>query len=203
MAQQSSVVSDAAASRARGIALYINRCENLYARRELSRTDLHRTYAGAYLSFYTYVERSIERLFLGLLVDRYVMSQADVRPLVTVRSDKVARNIVSGERSYADWIPYDLTRRRAKAFLSGGRPFSSTGSTDRKVFERMSLVRNAIAHDSAHALKIFRSEFVDGRALPPEQHKPPGYLRGQHAVNQTRLDYMFAEAVAVLGRLCA
>ena len=72
---------------------------------------------------------------------------------------------------------------------------------DRKVFERMSLVRNAIAHDSAYALKQFQREFVDGRSLPPEHHRPAGYLRGQHAIGQTRLEYLFAEAVNVLRRL--
>ena len=132
-------------------------------------TDLHRTYAGAYLGFYTYVERSIERLFLGILTGRLTSAQRGVRSLVTVRSDKVAREIVSSERSYADWIPYDLTRRRAKAFLSGGRPFSTLSDVDRKVFVRMSLVRNALAHESSHALKQFQVQFVNGRSLPPDQ----------------------------------
>jgi hypothetical protein len=195
-------IANEVATRGRGLTLYVGRLEKLHTRRELSRVDLHRAYAGAYLFFYTYLERSLERLFLGIMMNRYDFHQPGIRSLVSVRSDVVARSILSGERSYADWIPYDLTRKRAKAFLSGGLPFTSLGKPDQRVFARLSLIRNAIAHESTHALKQFRAEFTDGKSLPPEQRTPAGYLRGQHAVGQTRLEYSFAEAVGVLGRLC-
>ena len=157
---------------------------------------------AAYLFFYITVERAIERLFIGILMGRYQFDQPGVRRRIDVRSDTVARSIVSSERSYADWLPYDLTRRRAKSFFSGGRPFTSLSPADQKVLRRIGLIRNAIAHDSNHALRLFQSEFVSGRALPPDQHKPAGYLRGQHSVGQTRLEYSFAEAAAVMKRLC-
>ena len=47
------------------------------------------------------------------------MAQSDVRPLVTVQSNKVAREIVSGDRSCVDWIPYDFTRR-TRLFVGQG-----------------------------------------------------------------------------------
>jgi hypothetical protein len=202
VAEPGSKVAEQVASRARGLTLYVNRVERLHDQGALPLVDLHRTYAGAYLSFYVFVERSLERLFVGVLMNRYHFQQPDVRRLVDIRSDAVARAVVSGDRSYADWLPFDLTRKRAKAFLSGGRPFATLPNSDKKVFLRMGLIRNAIAHDSRHALKLFQDEFVTGKSLPPEQHRPPGYLRGEHAVGQTRLEYSFAEASAVMKQLC-
>jgi hypothetical protein len=58
------------AARARGLNAYVRRMERLYAAGELARPDLNRVYGGAFLSFHTYIERSLERLFLGILMRR-------------------------------------------------------------------------------------------------------------------------------------
>lgn len=175
--------------------------ERLAAGGELGQADLRRVYAGAYLSFYTYTERSIERLFLGLLMERFDL--VGVRPLVDVRSELVARAIVVGGRSYADWLPLERhTVPRAQAFLSQGKPFSEVPRADIRTLDRVSIVRNALAHESSHALRQFRKAFTRDRPIPPDQRSPAGYLRGQHALGTTRLSNFFAETVDVFRRLC-
>ena len=52
-------------------------------------------------------------------------------------------------------------------------------------------------------MRVFRSNLVDGKGLPPPQRMPAGYLRGQHAPDQTRLEYFMAQGANALGRLCA
>ncbi len=47
-------------------------------------------------------------------------------------------------------------------------------------------------------MRQFRKTFTDGLALPAEQRRPAGYLRGQHAVGQTRFAHLLAEAVLVM-----
>lgn len=194
-------VADDVRSRARGLEAYVGRMDRLSARQELGQADLRRVYGGAFLSFYTYFERSVERLFVGLLTGGLELSGADA--LVDVRSHTVARAVLVGGRSYIDWLPLQRhTVPRAKAFFSRGKPFVEIPNADHRVMERLGVIRNAIAHESKHALRQFRRTFTDGRALPPDQLVPAGYLRGQHSVGVTRLNHHFAEAVAVFDRVC-
>jgi hypothetical protein len=194
-------VADEVASRARGLNDYVRRMEKLHIAGLLSDNDLRRVYAGAYLDFVTYLERSMERLFLGILMGRLVCQIG--KPLVAIRSEVVARAVVNGGRNYVDWFPYRLTLDRAEAFLShGGQPFQGLGKQEQRTFATASIIRNALAHESTHSLRQFRKYLVDGRALPPSQVNPRGYLRGQHAVGQTRLTFHMAEAVYAMRQLC-
>jgi hypothetical protein len=176
--------------------------ERLYDDGRLTVVDLGRVYAGAFLSFHTFIERSLERLFLGLLMSRLELK--DVRPLIEVRSEKVGQAVLAAGRRYVDWLPLDQHAiPRAKAFLSSGRPFSTVSSADKRLLESLGTIRNALTHESAHARRRFRREFVDDLALPPNQRTPSGYLRGQHHLGVTRFDHYLAETSAVFARLCA
>ncbi len=203
MSPQLKVVADEVSSRAKGLRDYANRMERLRSSRNISETDLNRVYAGAFLSFHTFLERSLERAFLGLLMGRLVSSDSSVRPLVAINSNKVAHEIVRGGRTYVDWLPYDRHMvKRADAFFSGGRPFRNLSKAEMNVFARATVMRNAIAHESSHALRQFARFFTVGKSLPPDQRRPAGYLRGQHAVGQSRFDLMLSEGVVVMRSLC-
>ena len=196
-------VADEVASRARGLNNYMRRLESLHASGDLSATDVKRAQAGALLAFHTYVERSLERLFLGVVMNRLSSAQPGVTGLVHIKSEVVARAVVSGGRNYVDWLPFDQhTMKRADAFLSAGRPFSGLSGSDISAFDRLGIVRNAIAHESSHAVRKFRKTFVDGRGLPPEQQTPAGYLRATHHAGQSRFENMMADVVATFIKLC-
>ncbi|MCH7735609.1 MAG: hypothetical protein IH961_10405, partial [Chloroflexi bacterium] len=55
----------------------------------LTVVDIERIYAGAFLAYVSFVEVSIERLFLGLLMNRFVSGQSQVAALATINSDRV------------------------------------------------------------------------------------------------------------------
>lgn len=202
MAKPAADVATALGGRARSIELHVRRLDRARDSGHLTVRDLDIGYAGAFLTWCTSVEGSLERLFVGLLVGRLEL-RANVRPLIGVRSDRVAHAVVRGERSYVDWLPFDRTSRRAVSFLAGGRPFSELANAHVKAFERSHKIRNAIAHESAHALKVFQKEFVVGRGLPPWQERPGGYLRGQHAGNQKRLEFLMSESLLAVRSLCS
>jgi hypothetical protein len=170
--------------------------------------DLDRAYAAGYMLFYTSVERTLEQLFVGLLTGKVTVTQSGVRPVVAAPNGPTALRLVLGGRTYADWLPYEHhTKRRAEALLANGKPFTSLTKPDRVFLGRMSVLRNALAHRSDHSLRQFDREFIQNNpvpgGLPPAQHKPIGYLRGQHAANQSRLSYQLAEAAGIVRRLCA
>jgi hypothetical protein len=197
MAKSATTVSDEVFRRARVLAGYVNRIERLGA----SDRDLSRVYAGAYMDFVTFLERSVERLFLGLLMQRFHHPSANV--LVTVKSEAVARRLVRGERSYVDWFPYQNTVKRAQAFLSSGLPFAATPKADQRAIWHATLLRNALAHQSRHSLAQFQEQLVVGRSLPPSHRTPAQYLRGQHSASQSRLVFHMAETSAAIQRLCS
>ena len=201
MARPAVELSENLARRARSIAAHRQRLDAAHFAGHLQTRDLDIAYAGAFLAWCTALEKAIEQLFIGLLMRRVSMSTG-VQPLVEIRSDRVAHAVVRGERKYVDWLPFFQTVGRANAFLASGRPFSTLAQAHVKAFERTGKVRNAVAHESAHAQRTFRKEFVDGQSLPASQTGPGGYLRGQHAGSQTRLDFLIAEGLTAFSALC-
>ena len=202
MPRDAQTVSDALRRRAKALDRYLRRMELRYRRGEVPKADLKYAYAGAFVTFYTETESRLEESFLGLLTGRIKPPRSVIRPLIEVKSDAVARNILKGDRSFVDWLPYDRTRKRAQAFFSRGEPFYSLDKSRQKTFGRASILRNAIAHRSGSANRLFTSEFVEGKNLPPSDRKPTGYLRGYHATSQRRISLHFAEMVASLDDLC-
>jgi hypothetical protein len=177
--------------------------EKLVSKGEMSERDLLLAYSGALLTFHSFTENSIEQLFLGLVAGRLPHGDRRVRSLVEIKSAATVRKVVFGARSYADWLPYDKwTVPRAEAFLSAGRPFTNLTRSDRTHLDDMTVLRNALAHQSSHAEDRFHNRFTNGRALTPVQRRPSGYLRGQHAVGQTRLNYLMSRTVQVLNIIC-
>jgi hypothetical protein len=196
-------IADSLKASARGAQGYLLRLEALNAAGSLSDRDVTRSYEGVFLSYYTNLERHIERLFMGLLMGRLEVSPPAARSLVEISSNTVARRVVAGGRRYADWLPINKTTDKAKIYLSEGRPFDRLMQVDREVLERMAVVRNAVAHRSSHATRQFQKRVIATTPVPPRQRTPAGYLRGQHAPNQTRLDYFMAQGVQAMDRLCS
>src|SRR5438270_6927963 len=146
-------VAESLAIRARALDRYLQRMERLLEKGDLLKRDVERAYGGGLLEFHAFLERSIEKLFVGLLRNRLIHSSARVRSLVTVQSDVVAHKIIIGERRYADWLPFQrLTMKRAEAFFASGLPFCNLETVDHEAFDALSTIRNALAHQSAVAI---------------------------------------------------
>lgn len=208
MASKSSGIADRLRSDGRGLLGYVKRVEKLHSDDELFKVDVERAYAGAYLLFYTSLERALERLCIGIMTQSLTIGQKGISPIVAVPNERIARQVLSGDRSYVDWLPFDrFAKRRAKAFLVKGKPFTDVPRPDSRFLATMGIVRNALAHGSPHSLRLFREEVIDGGAIaspvPSSQRKPAPYLRGSHAIGQSRFEFHLAEAAAIMQRLCA
>lgn len=125
-------------------------------------------------------------------------SNTRTRSLVTIASPQVARNVVNGGKKYVDWLPIDVTKIRAAAFLSSGRPFDEIAGTHKEAFTRMHIIRNAIAHHSNYAHRKFLKSVVGSKSVPAAQRRPGGYLQGRHAPGQTRFEFHVAETLLAL-----
>jgi hypothetical protein len=188
-------IADACARRAR----YLSH----YARRMVSRchteADKNQVFAGAYVSYLTFFEAQIEALFVGLITERHAHPDASIAPTVAMPNSKIAKAMITGGRNYVDWLPFNAhTMKRAPVFLVEGRPFTDLSKPRRNTLDNASVLRNALAHQSDHALKRFEAEFVDGKVLPVSQRKPPGYLRGSHSLTRNRLEVQLMELVVIM-----
>lgn len=201
MARESSSISEEVASRARGLDRYLMKMEKLRIEGALSELDVERAYTGAYLEFHAYFERAIERLFVGLLDGRLKPARSSIKARIGVSSATVATDVVNGDRTFVDWLPFDRTSRRARAFFQGGRPFIGLDKQERRDLAEFTTIRNALAHQSRASLRRFSSDLIQGRALPPAQLRPGGFLRGTHTLGQTRMSYQLARAVSIIDKL--
>jgi hypothetical protein len=202
MAKSVAAVTDTVRVKAESSRHYLRRIEKAVTTRAITELDAEQAYAGAFLAFHSHVENTIEYLFLGLLRGRVEHRLKSVRPLAEIASDSVATRIVFNGRSYVDWLPFsDHTLSRSKLFFSEGRPFTTLSKDDRLGLDELSVLRNALAHASGHAVRRFQKVFVEGKALPTSQKRPAGYLRGEHTVGLTRFEFLAARTARALTTL--
>jgi len=186
---------------------YINqsrkKIEKLYNQGLIKNKDLEILYKGLFIDAYTSLELFIENLFIGLLTKSLEHSNKKVNPRVTFRSHKVCREVLSGDRSYVDWIPYRLTIRRAKGYFTNGLPFTCLSNAELKLIEQLSIVRNTIAHESKHAKKIFHNEILAGLYLSRRDSTPVGYLRSIYisAPSQSRYEKHMIDIAFIANKL--
>lgn len=179
------------------------KAERLAFNKTLVRRDLDLLYAGLLLDAVTSFERFLEDLFVGLLTTRLVHPSSQVNCRVTFRSNTVCREVINGGRSYVDWLPYDHTRKRAKSFFTGGRPFCDLPKPIQGKLDRIVYIRNAIAHRSNHSLRQFDTKVTQGLTLLTHEQTPTGFLRTVYATHpqQTRFDEVLIDLSSVARKL--
>ena len=180
--------------------------ERLFAMGVVVKRDIDQVYSGIYMECLTSFERLIEDLFIGLLSNRLVTSQTDTVPLVEFRNKQAIRPMVYAGRNYVDWIPYHQTEERAKIFFRNGQPFTNLNAHDKNVIGQCTYVRNAIAHKSLRAKKVFDEQVLS--RLPPlmaREKTPTGHLRSVFRNNpmQTRYENYVFEMTALARKLCS
>lgn len=181
------------------------RMETLLERGVIVRRDIEQVYEGLYISSITSLESWIENLFIGLMVGRIKHHSSLIIPRVSFNSDRIAREVTFGGRSYLDWLPYQKnTVKRAKAFFRNGLPFTNLDKSDIKQLDNLYIIRNAIAHKSSHSLSLFENEVIGSIPLTLQERKPAGYLRSVFRItpSQTRYENLITEMVSTANKLC-
>lgn len=167
--------------------------EGLFVVGWLTEDEIEHVYSGLFLDAFTAFESLIEQLFISLLIGDCQSNEPDVVLRARFNSYDIAQDIILGERSYVDWLPFEgKTLKRATAFFENGYPFYRLKNDDTlrpflRNIERFAAIRNAIAHKSKHAQQRFEREVSGNSPLPPRQRKPAGYLRS--TVNRTQVQY--------------
>jgi hypothetical protein len=198
-----STLSDAYAARLRTFDRARQKFERMHTEGRVTRHDVSLFYEGIFLRTVTSFEGLMEDLFVGLLAGSITPGKK-VHPRVTFQSHAVARDVMLSGRAYVDWLPYNFTDKRAEAFFRGGFPFCNLDKPDKKLLERIVLVRNAVAHQSRAARGRFEEEVIGTAPVLPIERTPAGYLRSifRTAPDQTRYEEMASTCAILARKLC-
>ena len=212
MARPATSIPDTYSSKLANLELTRRKVETLFLDKEIVRRDIEQVYRGLYMEAVTLLERSIEELFVGLLVGGITPTNSKTHPRVQFKSHEVARDVVFGGKSYVDWFPYEFTKSRSYAFFRDGHPFTAIqkkqpgqiGLSDEQKIERIVVTRNAIAHKSRFAVKRFEQVNVQGRNLRSLEKTPAGFLRVvyRNSPKQTFYGLLTAEMFEMLAKIC-
>ncbi len=130
-----------------------NKSENLFKNDCLNTKDISQIYRGIFFDVYTSFESFLEEVFIGLL--QGAKSRGHVaRPLLSIKSSKMAKRLLFGEKKYLDWFPYkERTMKRAKIYFKKGDPFTSRLDENDLYFmtKELFVVRNVLSHRSSYA----------------------------------------------------
>jgi hypothetical protein len=203
LANRSSTLADEFVRRLNSSERTRKEVEKLFSRDGLTLRATEHVYGALFLNTVTSFERLLEDLFLGLL-DKRLLGKKTIRPRVIFKSALVTREVVTGGKAYLSWFPYEWTEKRAEAFFTGGRPFTVLSAADKTFLQDLVTIRNAVAHQSSHALRKFEQRLIAGTPLLPRERTPVGYLRSifRTAPVQTRYEQIAAECARVAYSLC-
>jgi hypothetical protein len=183
-----------------------SKLESLHQRNEITESEISTLYEVLFLNTYTSFEVFLDELFFGLLVERNRLktAQRDIHPLIKLKSQKVARKIVTlPNYNYIDWFPYKKTSKMAEKYFRKGRPFTKLDIGETGHLGILYVIRNAIAHKSEHSLNEFKTLIGENRVLRAGERNPGGYLRGvfRTAPNQTRYENYVAKTLMIAQKL--
>ena len=203
MAKGTVTLSDDFKTRLHSLEFTRKKLDTLFSGGLVTRRDIEQVYQGLFLESVAAFESFIEELFLGLLTGQVNPHSSRTILKVEFTSRTIAMPIVFAGKFY-DWLPYKRTTERAEHFFKNGHPFSILDPDDIDKTEKFRFIRNAIAHKSDYAKKLFEEQVVGLTALSPRERKVGGYLVGnfRSSPRQTRYENLVIDIASVFEKIC-
>ncbi len=176
--------------------------ESLHANDRITVRDLHSVYEALFLRGVTSFEFFLESLFLAILRQKVTYPKSRVSLRMTPTNDKALMEILLQNQAYLQWLPYGHTNKRAKLYLTGGKPFSDLTGGDESMIKTVTTIRNAIAHSGAYAKREFERTVIGSRALLRGERTPAGFLRTDANPVQKRFETYMIELSRIAQALC-
>lgn len=203
MAKSTATLSDNFKTHLHSLEFTRKKLDILFSSGLVTRRDIEQVYQGLFLESVAVFESFIEELFLGLLTGQVSPYSSKTIPKVRFTSRTTAMPIVFAGKFY-DWLPYKRTIERAEHFFKNGHPFSILDYDDVDKTEKFRFIRNAIAHKSDYAKKLFERQVIGSTALSPRERKVGGYLVGnfRSSPRQTRYENLIIDMASVFEKIC-
>jgi hypothetical protein len=178
--------------------------ESLFSRGHLARRDIEEVYAAIYVNAIASLEAFLEELFIGLLVGKIRSRRKNVKPKIKIRNYDFACKLIFREGRYFNWLPYKNTKELSRTFFAGGKPFTLITEDQEGTLLKCLITRNAIAHQSLHAIKRFKKEVLSNMSLIPRDRKPKGFLRSNFSSYPLTnyYEHYIIEILGIAKKLC-
>ena len=153
------------------------RLEKHFVNHEVSVTDVELLYTSAFLSvcarWESFMEDSLVEAACGCgSRKRTNYRHAEFRSRPTLR-----RLLLYPDKKYVSLPSLKAAIEVASMLVNEGRPLSQISEANQTYIQQAAWIRNAIAHQSDHSLRVFR-EKVPGVSSLPHAHRRPGrFLR--------------------------
>ena|SRR3989344_8775174 len=204
MAKSTAILSNNFRTRLRSLEFTRKKFDALFLNGLIIRRDIEQVYQGLFLESVAAFESFVEELFLGLLTGQVSPHSAQTSPKVIFTSRSIAMPIVFAGNFY-DWLPYNRTSKKAKHFFNNnGHPLSTLLKNDIDKTEEFRLIRNAIAHKSDYAKKLFERSVIGPTALSPRERRVGAYLVGHFRSSppQTRYENLVIDMSVIFEKIC-
>lgn len=153
--------------------------------------------------------------FLESTFENYLVLGAQCVPPIKIKAhfdnQTLAHEIICGERNYVDWVMANDVKKRALIYFKDGEPFKTALDLSKKDLEKMRILRNEIAHQSAHSKKKFNSMvreiYGSGRAnnaggfllsVPPSSFNLPGSTKVFSSIFEYFADILLATSSLIV-----
>ena len=170
------------------------RVEGQYAASRLQLSDILLVYASSFLSACAKWEALIEACMFEAACGRPSTRPGNFRH-VRFRSRQHLRELLLYPNR--DYLPVQSVKAATEVtalLINEGRPISGISEPNRTHLQQAGWIRNAIAHESAFALRVFREKVPGVAAMLPNQRTPARFLRSEFRINprQRRYELYFA-----------
>ena len=181
-----------------------HRMEKLFAAQRINRTDLDSVYEALFLRAVTSFEAFLEDLFIAILVGRAQYSKHRVKVLISATSRESLMQILLQGNAFMNWLPFNNSEKRARLYLRDGRPFTDLDDGDKSQLKTITVIRNAIAHKSDHAISEFERTVTGSAPLLASERSPAGFLRSRITSGpaQSRFEAYLGQLGKCAGMLC-
>ena len=176
--------------------------EKLFAAKRINKTDLDSVYEALFLRAVTSFEAFLEDLFVAILLRRARYSRQRVKVLMSATSNEALMQILLQGNAFMNWLPFTNTEKRAKLYLRDGRPFTELSDGDKSQLKTITVIRNAIAHKSDHAISEFERTVTASMPLLQNERSPAGFLRSRIGPAQSRFEVYVGQLGRCAGLLC-
>ena len=180
------------------------RMEVLYSQKNIVLRDLDAVYEALFLRAVTSFEVFLEDHFVAIVSGRANLAKRRASVRMTAASPKALMDILLQGGAYMAWLPFSHTERRAHIYLRDGRPFSDLTDGDKSIIRSITIIRNAIAHRSSHAMSEFNRVIIGAQSLLPIEKTPAGFLRARVRRGPTlnRFEIYVGELARIARMLC-
>ncbi len=181
----------------RRVATFRNCCsriEEQFAANRLRTTDVELVYASSFLSVCAQWEGLLEAVIYEVGCGEGSRKRGNARAVTFKKRSHLEQLLLFPSKDYLGISTVKQAESLTRILVPSGMPVATIDEPSRTLLQQAGWIRNAIAHESDHALQLFRKKVPGVEQLHSNKRYPAPFLRHEFRQSpiQRRLDVYFA-----------